>query len=52
MKTLLNGILVEVLPETIEKENVTWVKIRTPNGEIEGWIVRSLLTTSTPAPGG
>lgn len=49
VQSLLNGTLVEVLPDVINSENVTWVKIRTVNGK-EGWVVRSLLATATPAP--
>ncbi len=51
VKTLINGLLVEVLPEVVDADGVTWVKIRTPKGDVEGWIVRSLLTNATPAPG-
>ncbi len=48
--TLLNGTLVEVLPEVVDQGGSTWVHIRTANDK-EGWIVRSLLRTATPAPG-
>lgn len=48
-KTLINGLLVQVLPDTAEADNVTWAHIRTSDG-IEGWIVSSLLTTATPVP--
>jgi SH3-like domain-containing protein len=46
---LLNGIIVEVLPDVIIEGNATWVKVRLTDGK-EGWIVRSLLATATPAP--
>jgi uncharacterized membrane protein len=46
---LLNGIIVEVLPDVIIEDNATWVKVRIADGQ-EGWIVRSLLATATPAP--
>ena len=46
---LLNGIIVEVLPDVIIEGNATWVKVRLTDGK-EGWIVRSLLVTATPAP--
>ena len=48
--SLLNGTLVEVLPEVVNKGSVAWVHIRMVNDE-EGWVVRSLLRTATPAPG-
>ena len=50
VKSLLNGMLVEILPDSTEADGVTWVKVRTSQG-IEGWIVRTLLTTATPPPG-
>lgn len=49
VQSLLNGTMVEVLPEVFSQDNVTWVKIRTVDGK-EGWVVRSLLATATPAP--
>jgi hypothetical protein len=51
VKSLLNDMLVEVLPETEQTNNSTWVRVRTTDG-IEGWIVRSLLVTATPATDG
>ena len=45
--SLLNGALVEILPESIMVQGTTWVKIRT-NNNVEGWIVRGLLVTATP----
>ncbi|MDR3575516.1 MAG: SH3 domain-containing protein [Anaerolineaceae bacterium] len=50
VKTLLNGMLVQVLPEATQTGGVTWVHIRTSDGAV-GWIVRSLLETATPSPG-
>ncbi|HEY9075883.1 MAG TPA: SH3 domain-containing protein [Anaerolineaceae bacterium] len=47
--SLFNGVLVILLPETVRGEGATWVKIRTADGK-EGWVVRSLLSTATPAP--
>jgi len=50
VQSLLNGSLVEVLNEVETTGNVAWVHVRTTNGK-EGWIVRALLRTATPAPG-
>ncbi|MCC6147356.1 MAG: SH3 domain-containing protein [Anaerolineaceae bacterium] len=47
--SLLNGMLVEVLPDTLQQDNTTWVRVRTSDGR-EGWIIRTLLITATPSP--
>jgi uncharacterized membrane protein len=49
IQSLLNGTLVEVLPEVVTDGGVAWVHVRLVN-EKEGWIVRTLLRTATPAP--
>lgn len=49
ISTLLNGTLVEVLPEVEVADNNTWVRIRILD-QTEGWIVRDFLISSTPAP--
>jgi hypothetical protein len=50
VSSVLNGTLVEVLPEVVNNGEVAWVHVRLVNGK-DGWIVRSLLRTATPAPG-
>jgi hypothetical protein len=47
--SLLNGMLVEILPEVTSNEGATWVHVRTLDGQ-EGWMVRALLITATPKP--
>lgn len=48
--TLNNGYIVIVLGETVDLNDVIWVKILVDrNGEkSEGWIIQSLLATATP----
>jgi len=48
--TMINGMMVEVLPDVKQADGVTWVHVRLEDGR-EGWIVRGLLKTATPAPG-
>ena len=48
--SLLNGYLVVILPDTFDDGTTTWTHVRLNDGR-EGWIVRDLLTTATPAPG-
>ena len=50
VQPLLNGYLVQVLEDVTASDQTIWVKVRTDTGK-EGWIVRSLLATATPAPG-
>ncbi len=49
--SLINGLLVEILPDPPVDEGggVIWVHVRTVDNK-EGWVIRSLLTTSTPTP--
>jgi hypothetical protein len=49
VQSVLNGTLVEVLPDFTNSEGVDWAHIRLPGGK-EGWIVRTLLRTATPIP--
>ncbi|MDZ4158448.1 MAG: DUF389 domain-containing protein [Anaerolineaceae bacterium] len=49
VKTIGNDHLVEILPGEVITGSVTWVRVRTTDG-VEGWIVRALLLTATPAP--
>lgn len=50
LQSILNGTLVEVMPEVVEQGGVAWVHIRLVDGRT-GWVVRELLRTATPAPG-
>ena len=50
VKSLLNGMLVEVLPEVTENQSY-YLGACTYFDGIEGWIVRGLLVTATPQPG-
>jgi uncharacterized membrane protein len=47
--TLLNGILVEVLPEVQSVGGANWVRIRTTEN-IEGWVLQTVLAAATPPP--
>lgn len=49
VQSVLNGTLVEVLPEVTTSGSEAWVHIRLVNGK-DGWVVRGLLQTATPAP--
>jgi hypothetical protein len=50
--SLMNGMLVEIVPGAdVRVGNTTWMKVITADG-IEGWVVSTLLSTATPpAPG-
>ncbi|MCE1253886.1 MAG: SH3 domain-containing protein, partial [Anaerolineae bacterium] len=47
VKSLLNGSLVEILPDSIDKNGIIWYKVRLPDGGGDGWIVRYVLVTAT-----
>jgi hypothetical protein len=47
--TLLNGVLVQVLPDIQSYGGVNYAHIRTMQG-IDGWVLQSVLTAATPSP--
>ena len=47
--SVLNGTLVEILSDVAIEDGITWTKIKFPD-QTEGWIVRTLLLSATPAP--
>jgi hypothetical protein len=49
--TLINGSLVQVLPEIQTVRSSTWVKVRLPNN-VQGWVLQTVLvaTDQTPIP--
>lgn len=49
MATLLNGSIVEFLPEVVNKNGFVWIHIRTPDGK-EGWVQAGMIVTVTPLP--
>ena len=49
LKSLINDIQIEVLPEVKTYNGVVWVHIRTPDGT-EGWVKQMVLVFATPAP--
>ena len=49
VSSLLNGMLVEILPDVVDNQGTTWVHVRTLDGQ-DGWMVRALLITATPQP--
>ncbi len=50
VRTVLNGTLVQILPDTVDTDGNTWVLIRLDDNT-EGWIMRDLVLSATPAPG-
>jgi Domain of unknown function (DUF389) len=50
--TLDNGSIVQILPETQDKNGVLWIHISATRNDIrvEGWIIQSVLETDTPVP--
>jgi hypothetical protein len=49
IKLLANGSVVQILPETAEKDGLTWVSVIGPDGT-QGWMVQTLVQTITPSP--
>jgi hypothetical protein len=47
--TLLNGNLIQILPELANKAGVFWIHVRTTTG-LEGWVQAALIATATPRP--
>ncbi len=47
--SFFDGIVVQVLPGTIEQDGLTWVRVIAPDGS-NGWVVQELLSPATPAP--
>lgn len=48
--SLLNGYLVEILPESVTVNNVVWVHVYVPDLDLSGWMQLNALATATPAP--
>ena len=47
--TLINGSIVQVLPETETVGNSSWVHVQLANN-ISGWVLQSVLTVTTTTP--
>jgi hypothetical protein len=50
LTTILNGSLLEVMPDMVTDGGTVWAHVKTTDGK-DGWIVQSLLETATPVPG-
>jgi uncharacterized membrane protein len=50
LTTLTNGTLVQILPDSREVEGYFWVHVIVVSTEMEGWVLQSLLSISTPEP--
>jgi hypothetical protein len=48
--SLLNGYLVQILPESVTVDNVVWVRVYVPDLDVSGWMQRNALATATPSP--
>jgi hypothetical protein len=47
---VMQGTLVQLLGETVDKDGYTWVQVRVIEDGREGWILESLLLIATPEP--
>lgn len=47
--SLLNGNLIQILPEVVNRGGVIWLHVRTVDGK-EGWVQSVLIVTATPRP--
>jgi hypothetical protein len=50
LTTLANGTLVQILPDSREVEGYFWVHVIVVSNELQGWVLQSLLSISTPEP--
>lgn len=52
LATLANGEIVEILPDTQDRNGVLWIHVLATRNDIrvEGWIIQSVLETATPVP--
>ena len=49
LTTLINGNLVQVLPEIEPVGSATWVRVRLADN-MEGWVLQTVLTAATLTP--
>lgn len=47
--SFFDGIVVQVLPGTVEENGLIWVRVIAPDGS-NGWVVQQLLSAVTPTP--
>ncbi len=47
--SLLNGNLIQILPEVVNRGGIIWLHVRTVDGK-EGWVQAILIVTATPRP--
>jgi hypothetical protein len=50
IRTYNNGTLVQVLPDTVEADDVIWAHVIVVSDGAEGWMVQAFLLVATPAP--
>jgi hypothetical protein len=49
MQVLINGITIQVLPQTATVGSENWTLVRAPNGD-QGWVLQSILSIPTVTP--